>query len=71
MKGVRKTCTLSVKMGDAVAEWARKWGVTESEAMRRLFGMGDLLAEAFDRGEEIRSMSPETGESRKWVFPIR
>lgn len=68
MKRRRKTVTLSLAMTERVEELAVKWGVSESEVLRRLFGMGELLASEFDAGHRIVSEDPETGERTVFKF---
>jgi hypothetical protein len=70
-KTARKSFTLSPAMMKRLAQLSKKWGVSEAEVLRRLFGLGDLVVTEIADGHKIYSQDPETEEQTlvKFAFP--
>ncbi len=65
---MRKTVTLTGPMTARVSLLAGQWKVSESEVMRRLFGMGSFLADELERDRDLISKDPNNGEEERLVF---
>jgi len=49
----RESVILPDRMSEQVIKYAKKWGVSKGEAMRRLFGMGVWVADTHNKKTEI------------------
>jgi hypothetical protein len=64
----RKTVTLTKAMSETVSRLANHWRVNESEAMRRLFGLGNFVAEELEKGHTLLVQSSDDGAPERLVF---
>ncbi len=58
----RLSFTMSDRMAARVVELSQQWGCSESETLRRVFGLGDLMVVEAEAGHKLLSENPETGE---------
>lgn len=66
---MRTTVTLTKAMASKLALLSGMWGVSKSEAMRRIFGLGSFVADTLEDKHEILVRYKGTKEMQKLVFP--
>ena len=66
---MRKSFTLPKSMAERVSKYATQWGVTESETLRRLFGLGSFVVEELNEGNTLYSENKNKESMSKLAFP--
>lgn len=64
----KKTVSFPDKMMERLKELAKKWNVSESEVLRRFFGVADFFVTEVEDGKEL--YSEKEGERTKLILPF-
>lgn len=68
MKMPRKSLSLTPRMNKKLEEFSKLWRVSEGEVARRIFGIGVLIFELVNEGNNIYA-EKEDGERVRLIFP--